>query len=146
MRILLDESVPSRLGQLLVGHAVKSVQRHGWSGIKNGKLLALAATGFDVLLTADKGIEYQQNLATLPIAVLIVLARSNRLEDMAGAVPNVLKALANLQPRTVQRVSEQAGLGRPPVAGDDGRLPALGRSHDGRQAGLGIPKLQRLHF
>ena len=110
MRILLDESVPSRLGQLLVGHDVKSVQRRGWSGIKNGKLLALAATEFDVLLTADKGIENQQNLATLPIAVLIVLARSNRLEDMAGAVPNVLKALANLQPRTVQRVSELAGL------------------------------------
>lgn len=105
MRILLDESVPTRLGRLLIGHDVKSVQRHGWGGVKNGKLLALAATEFDVLLTADKGIEYQQNLATLPVAVLIVLANSNRLEDMASVVPNILKALINLQPRTVQRVA-----------------------------------------
>ena len=105
MRILLDESVPARLGRMLVGHEVKSVQRQGWSGIKNGKLLALAATEFDVLLTADKGIEYQQNLATLPVAVLIVLANSNRLGDMAGSVPNILIALTNLQPRAVQRVS-----------------------------------------
>ena len=105
MRILLDESVPARLGRLLIGHEVTSVQRHGWAGIKNGKLLALAATGFDVLLTADKGIEYQQNLATLPVAVLIVLANSNRLEDMALVAPNILVALTKLQPRTVQRVS-----------------------------------------
>lgn len=105
MRILLDESVPTRLGRLLIGHDVTSVQRHGWGGIKNGKLLALAAQEFDVLLTADKGIEYQQNLATLPVAVMIVLANSNRLEDLAIVVPNILKALINLQPRTVQRVT-----------------------------------------
>ncbi len=105
MRNLLDESVPTHLGRLLIGHDVKSVQRHGWGGIKNGKLLALAATEFDVLLTADKGIEYQQNLATLPVAVLIVLANSNRLEDMSRVVPNILVALTNLPPRTVQRVS-----------------------------------------
>ena len=105
MRILLDESVPTRLGRLLIGHEVKSVQRHGWGGIKNGKLLALAATEFDVLLTADKGIEYQQNLATLPVAVLIVLVQSNRLEDMARVVPNILKALSDLKPRAVQRVA-----------------------------------------
>jgi predicted nuclease of predicted toxin-antitoxin system len=105
MRILLDESVPTRLGRLLIGHEVTSVQRQGWGGIKNGRLLALAATEFDVLLTADKGIEYQQNLATLPVAVLIVLANSNRLEDMAHVVPKILKALSNLQPRAVQRVA-----------------------------------------
>ena len=60
MRILLDESVPGRLGSLLVGHATNSVQRKGWAGIKDGRLLALAAAEFDVLLTADKGIEYAQ--------------------------------------------------------------------------------------
>ena len=105
MRILLDESVPSRLLALLIGHEAVSVQRHGWTGIKNGKLLALAATEFDVLLTADRGIEFQQNLATLPIAVLIGLARSNRLQDMAPAVSNVLKARAELPPRTLRRVA-----------------------------------------
>ena len=64
MRILLDESVPGRLGALLVGHESVTVQRRAWSSIKNGKLLALAAGEFDVVLTADKGMEYQQNLAT----------------------------------------------------------------------------------
>ena len=58
MRILLDESVPGRLGSLLVGHATNSVQRKGWAGIKSGRVLALAAAEFDVLLTADKGIDF----------------------------------------------------------------------------------------
>ena len=105
MRILLDESVPGRLGPLLVGHAVNSVQRMGWAGIKNGRLLALAAADFDVLLTADRGFEYQQNISTLPIAVLVVSAKSNRMEDMVPAVPAVLTALAELQPRTLRKVS-----------------------------------------
>ena len=105
MRILLDESVPGRLGALLVGRETSSVQRRGWAGIKNGKLLTLAATEFDVLLTADKGIEHQQNLAALPIAVLIVLARSNRMEDMAPAVPAILTALSELQPRSIRKVA-----------------------------------------
>ena len=105
MRILLDESVPSPMGRLLVGHEAISVQKRGWSGVKNGKLLALAAREFDVLLTADKGIEYQQNLQTLPIAVLIVLARSNRMEDLATTIPAVLAALQTLAPRTLQKVA-----------------------------------------
>jgi predicted nuclease of predicted toxin-antitoxin system len=105
MRILLDESVPSRLGPLLTGHSAVSVQRRGWASIKNGKLLALAAGEFDVLLTADKGMKYQRNLAILPVATLIVLARSNRLADLAPAVPVILEALAPLTPRTLHRVS-----------------------------------------
>ena len=68
-------------------------------------MLTLAATEFDVLLTADKGIEQQQNLAALPIAVLIVLARSNRMEDMAPAVPAILTALSELQPRSIRKVA-----------------------------------------
>ena len=68
-------------------------------------MLTLAATEFDVLLTADKGIEHQQNLAALPIAVLIVLARSNRMEDMAPAVPAILTALSELQPRSIRKVA-----------------------------------------
>ncbi len=105
MRILLDESVPARLGALLVGHEASSVQRRGWSGIKNGKLLTLAATEFDVLLTADQGIEHQQNLVTLPIAVLIVLSRSNRMQDMTPAVPAILMALGELKPRSICKVA-----------------------------------------
>lgn len=105
MRILLDESVPWRLGPLLTGHTTTSVQRHGWASIKNGKLLALAANEFDVLLTADKGMAYQQNLETLPIAILIVLAKSNRIDDLARAVPVILGALAELPPRTLRKIA-----------------------------------------
>ncbi len=105
MRILLDESVPGRLGSLLTGHSTITVQRRGWASIKNGKLLALAAGEFDVLLTADKGMEYQQNLAALPISILIVLARSNRMEDLSAALPPILAALADLPPRTLRKVT-----------------------------------------
>ena len=105
MRILLDESVPARLGPLLTGHSTATVQRRGWASIKNGKLLGLAAEEFDVLLTADKGMEYQQNLAALPVAILIVLARSNRIEDLAAAVPAILSALADMRPRTLRKVT-----------------------------------------
>jgi predicted nuclease of predicted toxin-antitoxin system len=105
MRILLDESVPERLGSLLVGHTWESVRRRGWAGLKNGKLLAAASVDFDVLLTADKSMEFQQNLATLPMAILIMLAHSNRVEDLAKAVPAVLRTLNHLQPRTLKKVA-----------------------------------------
>ena len=105
MRILLDESVPSRLGALLIGHTATSVQRRGWTSVKNGKLLALAAQEFDLVLTADRGMEYQQNLATLPVSILVVIARSNRLEDLAPLVPAVLKALNEIEPQTFRKVA-----------------------------------------
>jgi predicted nuclease of predicted toxin-antitoxin system len=104
MRILLDESGPFRLGRLLVGHTVSSVQREGWASTKNGKLLALAAGSFDVLLTADKGMEYQQNQEALPISVLVVRAHSNRLEALAEFVPEILAVLKSLPPRSFAKV------------------------------------------
>ena len=89
----------------MTGHSAVTVQRRGWASIKNGKLLALAAGEFDVLLTADKGMEYQQNLASLPVAILIVLASSNRIEDLAPAVPVILEALDQITPCTLRKVS-----------------------------------------
>ena len=67
MRILLDEDLPRRLGSLLVGHETTTVQRAGWPGIKNGKLLALAGTKFDLFLTMDSGLEFQQNLGAMRV-------------------------------------------------------------------------------
>ena len=104
MGILLDEDLPRRLGALLVGHEVTAVPRCGWSGIENGKLLALAATKFDVFLTMDKNLEYQQNVGTLPVAVLVLEAVSNRIEHLAPLVPSALKELNHLPPRTLHRV------------------------------------------
>ena len=104
MGILLDEDLPRRLGALLVGHEVTTVPRCGWSGIENGKLLALAATKFDVFLTMVKNLEYQQNVGTLPVAVLVLEAVSNRIERLAPLVPSALKELNHLPPRTLRRV------------------------------------------
>jgi predicted nuclease of predicted toxin-antitoxin system len=104
MRILLDEDLPRRLGKYLEGHEVSTVQKCGWSGVKNGKLLALAATQFDVFLTMDSNLEYQQNLKTLPVAVLVLLAVSNRIEHLLPLVPSTLRELNHIQPRTLRRV------------------------------------------
>ena len=104
MRILLDEDLPRRLAAMLVGHEVSTVQRSGWKGIKNGKLLGLAASEFDVFLTMDGNLEFQQNLATLPIAVLVVEAVSNRMEHLAPLVPGILRELGHIPPKSLRKV------------------------------------------
>ena len=105
MRILLDEDLPRRFGVLLIGHEYSTVPRSRWAGVKNGKLLALAATKFDVFLTMDQNLEFQQNLATLPIAVLVVKALSNRIEDLVLLVPAILKELSHVPPNALPRVN-----------------------------------------
>lgn len=95
MRILLDESLPKALGSHLIGHDVSTVAGCGWSGVKNGKLLTLAATRFDVFLTADQNLEYQQNLNALPLAVLVLVVKNNRIESIIPLIPELLLALQN---------------------------------------------------
>lgn len=75
----------------------------GWSGKRNGALLAEADPLFEVLLTLDKNIPYQQNLTTNRIALLIVRARSNRIQDLLPVIPECLAALASIQPRQIVR-------------------------------------------
>ena len=105
MRILLDESVPRRLGPMLPSHEAATVAKMGWA-VASGTddYLHLPATKFDVLLTADRNIEYQQNLSTLPLSILVLVTRSNRLEVVEPLVPDILKALNHLPPRTLRRV------------------------------------------
>ena len=100
MRLLLDESVPSRLRRALPNHDVKTVVEMGWGGVKNGKLLALAASDFDALVTVDKNLPYQQDLSTLPIAVVILDAYSNEVPALLPLVPRLEKVLAKLSPCT----------------------------------------------
>ncbi len=71
----------------------------GWSGLTNGKLLAEAASAFDVVLTADQNIEFQQNLEDLPVAVIVLASSSNRMESLEPLVPLVLNTLSHLQAR-----------------------------------------------
>lgn len=102
MKLLLDESVPKRLGSFFPGEfEVHTVQQMGWTGSSNGDLLRLAsAHGFDVLITVDRGIEYQQNLSYLTIPVIIMIAHQNRLQELRSLVPKVVAlASGNLQKR-----------------------------------------------
>ncbi len=104
MRILLDESLPHDLAALILGHDVSTVRDEGWASIKNGKLLALASAKFDAFVTADRNLEFQQNLAKLPIAVVVLLARKNRLQDLEPLLPDLATLLNQLAPRTLRRV------------------------------------------
>jgi hypothetical protein len=89
----------------LAGHAVRTVPQEGWSGKKNGELLALmAASGFEVLLTVDQGIPHQQNLRAAGVAIVIMMGPSNQLADLAPLVPEVLTAIAVIQPGDVVEV------------------------------------------
>ena len=108
MRLLLDESVPGRLRRALPGHEVRTVGEMGWSGVKNGKLLALAATAFDAFITVDKNLPYQQNLTTLPVAVIVLDARSIELPALLPLVPALELQLSLLKPKTYVRVSTGA--------------------------------------
>lgn len=105
MRILLDECLPRRLKAHLAGHMCRTVPEAGWAGRRNGELLELAAGSYDVFLTLDKGIEYQQNLSGGGIAVVIIRARSNRLEDLVERVPACLAALKQVQAGKIILVS-----------------------------------------
>jgi len=105
MRLLLDESVPSRLRRSLASHEVRTVGEMGWSGTRNGKLLILAGAGFDVFVTVDKNLPQQQNLASLPVAVVLLDAHSVELKALMPLVPALEQALLLLAPRTFVRVA-----------------------------------------
>ena len=104
MRILLDESLPKELQSELSGHDVRTVQEMGWSSLKNGELLARSVNQFDVFLTADQNLRYQQNLSALPVAVAVLVAKSNRIQDLRPLIPELLGALSALQPRTLVQI------------------------------------------
>ena len=93
MRVILDECVDRRLARQFPGHAVKTVPEMGWATIRNGDLLALAEREFDVFVTVDRNLSFQQNLPRFKIAVLILRARSNRLTDLLPLMPKVLQLL-----------------------------------------------------
>jgi hypothetical protein len=95
-RVLLDECVPRQLGKHLSPHLVSTVTRSGWSGIKNGALLKLASQAFDVFVSVDRGLLYQQQIATLPIAVILLRARSNDINDLTPLAPKTMAAIENI--------------------------------------------------
>jgi hypothetical protein len=85
----------------LPGHEVKTVQEMGWDGIKNGRLLALAQAEFQVFITGDRNLSFQQNLSGFSIAVLVLKAGSIRLVHTRPLMPKVLALLPSVQPGQV---------------------------------------------
>ena len=106
MQILLDECVPRRLRRELPGHDVRTVPEMGWSGKKNGELLTLMTTqGFEVLLTVDRNLRHQQNLQAAGVALIVLVAVSNRLADLVPLMPSAQAALGTISPGDVVEIT-----------------------------------------
>ncbi|MBD2313497.1 DUF5615 family PIN-like protein [Desertifilum sp. FACHB-1129] len=96
MRLLLDECIDRKLAREFPGYEVKTVPQMGWAGVKNGQLLALAEAEFDIFITVDRNLSFQQNLPQFDIAVIVLQAPSNRLADLKPLAPQVLALLATV--------------------------------------------------
>jgi hypothetical protein len=105
MRVLLDEQLPRHLARDLGGHDVSTVQQRDWAGLKNGELLRVAAdAGIEVLVTADRNLQFQQNLSQSRLGIILLVAPSNALEDLRPLVPSLLAAIPNSRPGQLLRV------------------------------------------
>jgi predicted nuclease of predicted toxin-antitoxin system len=105
VRVLLDECLPRKLKKALTGHEVKTVSESGWAGRKNGDLLRLAQERFDVFITVDRNLAFQQDVGQFDIAVVVLAAYSNAIEDQEPLMPTVVRALSSLRRGDVLRVS-----------------------------------------
>jgi hypothetical protein len=106
MRILLDECVPRKLKFMLIaaGHDCET-RDAGFGGMTNGKLLTQAEFLFDVLVTIDRNIRYQQNLASRNIAILVLCVYSNDISDIEPLIPNAVSALKSIKPGQVVEIA-----------------------------------------
>jgi hypothetical protein len=105
MRVLLDECVSEGLRKYLPGHECQTARYAGFTGLENGQLLTAAeAAKFDVLLTVDRGFEYQQNLGRRQVSVIIFCGKSVLLEDLVSLMPDCVTRLKSIQPGEVVRI------------------------------------------
>jgi hypothetical protein len=103
MKILLDESVPQKLRLLIDGHTVVTAAFQGWSGLQNGALLAAAEeAGFELFITADQEISYQQNLSGRKLAVIVL--STNNWDYVKAALAPILAAIAEAKPGSYAEV------------------------------------------
>lgn len=105
MRILLDECAPRPLKRELADYEIRTVVEMGWSGKKNGELLLLMSQEiFTILLTTDQNLRYQQNLQQAGVALVFLVALSNRLPDLLPLVPDARNVLNTITPGEVIEV------------------------------------------
>ncbi len=107
MRVLLDECVPRALRRDIPGHELKTVAEAGWAGVKNGELLRLAAAAFDLMITIDRNLEYQQSFDGLSLAVIVVHAPSNDIAVLRPLMPAVVAAIAQARAGAVTHVGKE---------------------------------------
>jgi len=93
MRVLVDECVDWRIARDLARHDARTVKQLGWQELKDGSLLARATAEFDVFLTVDTKLPYQQNIAVLDIAVIVLRGRTTRLADLRELLDRLQEAL-----------------------------------------------------
>jgi hypothetical protein len=105
MRVLIDECLPKKLKRETPGHDVMTVQERGWSGKKNGELLRLLQDEFDVFLTGDQSLTYQQNLSQTSVAIVVLIAQNNRIESLKPLMPKVQEILKTIQPGEIVNVN-----------------------------------------
>ena len=106
MRLLLDECVPRPLKRELPGHEVEHVVDKGWSSKRNGELLDLmVANGFAGFVTVDQHLEFQQNVRATGLAVVVLVARTNRLKELLPLAPALRAALDRIQGGELVRIS-----------------------------------------
>ncbi len=110
MKVLIDECAPKALKTFLIkqGHESMTVQEAGWAGKQNGELLNLAETQFDVLVTVDTNLRYQQNLEGRRIAVVILEYSSNRLEHLRQYFPACALAIDKIKPGEIVQLGDTA--------------------------------------
>jgi hypothetical protein len=104
VRLLLDECVPRRLRRELADHEVRTVPEMGWAAKENGELLQLAAALFDVFITTDQRLTYQQDVARFSIAVTVLVAKRTKIEFLLPLIPELRRVLGEVQPGNVYRV------------------------------------------
>jgi predicted nuclease of predicted toxin-antitoxin system len=104
VRVLLDESLPRGLARELTGHTVDTVTSVGWAGLTNGELLAKAHSVYAAFITMDANLPYQQALARFEIAVILLRAKSNRLDDLRPLIPAILEQLQDIKAGQVRTV------------------------------------------
>jgi hypothetical protein len=103
VKILFDECVPRPLRRALSPHGCVTAQELGWTGISDGDLLANVR--FDVFVTTDRNLAFQQNWNKLQVRVLILVAKTNRLEDLLPLAPEILKQVWLVQPGQVRHIN-----------------------------------------
>ena len=105
MRVLLDECLDWRLARGLPGHTVTSVQRMGWAGIQNGDLLELAEKQFDVFITGDRNLSFQQIIRQTGLSVVVLAGKSTQLKDTFPLMAKIAALLPGLRPGTFDMIS-----------------------------------------